>query len=208
MLPCCRLQQPLFSKDLDERIEEEDRTEATTPVKKKFEEERRDERRKREKVTVESLFKADPPLSEKSAVAATANRTEPSHTTALLPPSIVPSGEPASSSLVTAMYPPVRRPVVTVVNRERERPPPDSASVATSMYPQISVKKPLTKSPTRDVSVEQNPILSIGLGVLFGDELYNLASKNSLNFDAIDWNVSLASGMFQSAISLFFLYSI
>ncbi|CAJ0610518.1 unnamed protein product [Cylicocyclus nassatus] len=114
-----RLQQPLFSKDLDERIEEEDRTEATTPVKKKFEEERRDERRKKEKVTVESLFKADPPLSDKSAVAATANRTEPSHTTALLPPSVVPPGEPASSSLATAMYPPIRRPVVTVVNRPK-----------------------------------------------------------------------------------------
>ncbi|VDM83627.1 unnamed protein product, partial [Strongylus vulgaris] len=143
-----RLQQPMFSKDLDERIEEEDRAEATTPVKKKFEDDRRDERRKKEKVTVESLFKAEPPLAERQTISATANRTEPNQST-LFPPSVVPPGEPASSSLVTAMYPPIRRPVVTVLNRER--PPPDSASVATSMYPKISVKRPV-KSPTRDVS--------------------------------------------------------
>ncbi|KHJ88163.1 hypothetical protein OESDEN_12047 [Oesophagostomum dentatum] len=110
-----RLQPPLFTKEnLDERIEEEDRTEAT-PVKKKFEEDRREERRKKEKVTVESLFKADPPLAEKSAAA---NRTEPGHMTTF-PTTAVPPGEPASSSLVTAMYPPIRRPVVTVVNRPK-----------------------------------------------------------------------------------------
>ncbi|EYC23576.1 hypothetical protein Y032_0015g2728 [Ancylostoma ceylanicum] len=159
-----RLQQPLFSKELDERIEEEDRMEAT-PVKKKFDDDRRDERRKKEKVTVESLFKADPPLADKSA---TANRTEPGQKPTRSANTILP-GEPASSSLVTAMYPPIRRPVVTVVNRER--PPPDSASVATSMYPQVSVKRSLSKSPTREpkIDVVRRKTLR-ALSVEMGDE--------------------------------------
>ncbi|KAK6025983.1 hypothetical protein OSTOST_08102 [Ostertagia ostertagi] len=107
-------QPPQYSKDLDERIEEEDRVEAT-PVKKKFDDDRKDDRRKKEKVTVESLFKADPPLPEK--LTATANRTEPAPA---LSSNALPSvGEPASSSLVTAMYPPIRRPVVSVVNRPK-----------------------------------------------------------------------------------------
>ncbi|ETN75173.1 hypothetical protein NECAME_00584, partial [Necator americanus] len=110
-----RLQQPLFSKELDERIEEEDRIEATS-VKKKLEDDRRDERRKKEKVTVESLFKPDLPLAEKSA--ASANRTEPGQAPTYSANAVVP-GEPASSSLVTAMYPPIRRPVITVVNRPK-----------------------------------------------------------------------------------------
>ncbi|PIO64364.1 hypothetical protein TELCIR_14012 [Teladorsagia circumcincta] len=109
-----RYQPPQYSKDLDERIEEEDRVEAT-PVKKKFDEDRKDDRRKKEKVTVESLFKADPPLPEK--LTATANRTEPAPT--ISSNALPPVGEPASSSLVTAMYPPIRRPVVSVVNRPK-----------------------------------------------------------------------------------------
>ncbi|KAK6759678.1 hypothetical protein RB195_021325 [Necator americanus] len=91
-----RLQQPLFSKELDERIEEEDRIEATS-VKKKLEDDRRDERQKS---------------------AASANRTEPGQAPTYSANAVVP-GEPASSSLVTAMYPPIRRPVITVVNRPK-----------------------------------------------------------------------------------------
>ncbi|KAK5977965.1 hypothetical protein GCK32_014460 [Trichostrongylus colubriformis] len=113
--PMKQYQSPLCSKDLDERIEEEDRVEAISG-KKKLDDDRKEDRRKKEKVTVESLFRADPPLPEKSATA-TANRTEPAPT---VPSNAIPPlGEPASSSLVTAMYPPIRRPVVSVVNRPK-----------------------------------------------------------------------------------------
>ncbi|KAK6034079.1 hypothetical protein COOONC_28416 [Cooperia oncophora] len=107
-------QAPLYLKDLDERIEEEDRVEVT-PVKKKIDDDRKDDRRKKEKITVESLFKADPPLSEKPT--ATADSAEPSQAPTVYSNAIPPVGEPASSSLVTAMYPSIRRPVVSVVNR-------------------------------------------------------------------------------------------
>lgn len=112
-----QLQQPPYAKDLDERIEEEDREE-TTPVKKKFDDDRKDDRRKKEKVTVESLFKADPPLPDRSF---STNRSEPPQTQTSISANAIPSGasRPASSSLVTAMYPPIRRPVVTAVNRPK-----------------------------------------------------------------------------------------
>ncbi|KAE9413253.1 hypothetical protein Angca_004649, partial [Angiostrongylus cantonensis] len=109
-----RLQQLLGSKEIDERIEEEDRDDETTPVRKKVVDDRKDDRNRKEKVTVETPFKSDQLLSDKPV---TANRT----TSAQAPPcsnAILP-GQLASSSVVTAMYPPIRRPVVTLVNRPK-----------------------------------------------------------------------------------------
>uniref|UniRef100_A0A7I5EE71 Capon-like protein n=1 Tax=Haemonchus contortus TaxID=6289 RepID=A0A7I5EE71_HAECO len=105
-------QPPLYSKDVEERIEEEDGGEGA-PVKKKIDDDRKDDRRKREKVTVESLFKADPP--KKSAVSPYRTELAPTVFSNAIPP----AGEPASSSLVTAMYPTIRRPVVSMVNRPK-----------------------------------------------------------------------------------------
>uniref|UniRef100_A0A0K0D2B6 WH2 domain-containing protein n=1 Tax=Angiostrongylus cantonensis TaxID=6313 RepID=A0A0K0D2B6_ANGCA len=108
------LQQLLGSKEIDERIEEEDRDDETTPVRKKVVDDRKDDRNRKEKVTVETPFKSDQLLSDKPV---TANRT----TSAQAPPcsnAILP-GQLASSSVVTAMYPPIRRPVVTLVNRPK-----------------------------------------------------------------------------------------
>ena len=110
---------------------------------------RRDPRRRKDKVTVDSLFKrpspdrsperAPPPMLATSSVA-------------LPRPQHPPQPLPASATLVSAMYPPVRKPVVTVVNKVsshfRAMPgsclPPvnclslqdlDSSSVATAMFP-------------------------------------------------------------------------
>ncbi|KJH48783.1 hypothetical protein DICVIV_05108 [Dictyocaulus viviparus] len=108
-----RLQQLMSLKDVDERTEDDDRFEAS-PLKKKVDDNRKDDRRKKEKVTVESLFRTYPSSSERlmSTNRSSLSKT-PASSNAIFP------GQPASSSLVTAMYPPIRRPVVTAVNRPK-----------------------------------------------------------------------------------------
>ncbi|KAJ1357024.1 hypothetical protein KIN20_015041 [Parelaphostrongylus tenuis] len=109
-----RLQQLLGSKEIEERIEEEDRDDETTPAKKKVDDDRKDDRRKKEKVTVESLFKPDQPSSDKAVTATRTTASQvPTCSNAIYP------GPLASSSVVTAMYPPIRRPVATLMNRPK-----------------------------------------------------------------------------------------